>query len=72
VCTLPSEKVSEFKRESCRKRASLKSISSAQMIDCIVQDLLKYPDEGAESKVTVKQLVPGPNKDYRWVKQLVP
>jgi hypothetical protein len=42
------------------------------MIDCIVQDLLKYPDEGAESKVTVKQLVPGPNKDYRWVKQLVP
>jgi hypothetical protein len=32
-----------------------------------VQDLLKYPDEGAESKVTVKQLVPGPNKDYRWV-----
>jgi hypothetical protein len=42
------------------------------MIDCIVQDLLKYPDEGAESKVTVKQLVPGPNKDYRWVRQLVP
>jgi hypothetical protein len=29
------------------------------------QDLLKYPEEGAETKVTVKQLVPGANKDYR-------
>jgi len=30
-----------------------------------LQDLLRYTEEGSESKVVVRQLKPGPNKDYR-------
>ena len=31
-----------------------------------LQELLKYPSQAKDMKVTIRQLVPGPGNDYRW------